>query len=139
VHLDAADNNPAVRDEMLAAKMVLAADQVIDEQLYPGEGRSKIVNIDAEYLRAHCKGLTYPVSDTASMGKEFYVQLVFDKKFRDEVERRYSQIVGWDHLQQLGDMAAISLAMLGGVYIYLRMTAAKSAARMELEETAAKT
>jgi hypothetical protein len=138
VHLGAQDTSSPARDDLLDAQMLVAAQQYIDEKLYPGEDVSKIIHVDANYLRDNCLKQTYPAGENMVSGKDFYAQLDFDKKFRAEVDRRYRQIVGWDHLQRLGNLATIGLAVLGGLYIYLRTTTAKHGTSPELEVTASK-
>jgi hypothetical protein len=139
VHLSHADTALPERDGMLDAQMSLAAQQCVEDHLYPGENISKIVRLDPEYLRANFIKQTYPVDDNMIAGQDFYAQLKFDKDFRDEVERRYRQIVSWDHLQQLGNLGVVAMAVLGGLYIYLRTTASKKAANSKLEAETATT
>ena len=138
VHLSAEDTSSPARDDLLDAQMLVAAQQYIDEKLYAGEEVFKIIHLDANYLRDNCLKQTYPAGENMVSGKDFYAQLDFGKEFRAKVDGRYREIVGWDHLQRLGNAAMVGLAVLGGLYIYLRTTAAKHRVSPELEETAAK-
>jgi hypothetical protein len=139
VHLSAEDTTSSGRDGLLDAQMLLAAQQYIDEKLYPGEEVSKIIHLDANYLHDNCVKHTFPSGDNMVIGKDYYAQLEFGKDFRAEVDRRYRQIVSWSHLQQLGNLSIAGLAILGGLYIYLRTTAAKLKANSELEVQPSKT
>ena len=54
-----------------------------------------------------------------------FAQLEFDRQFRDEVNRRYTQFLGQERLQQTGGVAAAAFAVLGGLYLFLRTTSKK--------------
>jgi hypothetical protein len=125
VKLDA-DTNPAERDEWLDQRMLVAAKDYIDERLYPGEDVSKVVKLNAKYLYDHCLRELYPASGMSDAGKEVFARLEFDRNFREEVDRRYRQIVEQDHLRWLGGISLVGLAALTGLYSYLRVTISKS-------------
>jgi hypothetical protein len=126
VRLDA-DTNPAERDEWLDQRMLVAAKDYIDERLYPGDDVSKVVKINANYLYDNCLREVYPSSGLSAAGQEVFARLEFDRKFREEVEHRYRQTMEEDHVRWLAGGALAGLAVLGGLYGYLRTTAPKVA------------
>ncbi len=109
--------DPAVRDQMLEAKMVAAANRYLDEIVYRQPGASDAVGIDADFLQSIVRQ-----RDVSPAKDEAYVQLEFTKRFRDEVDRRYKSFLSLGRLEQLGGVAAGAIVLLGGLYCYLRAT-----------------
>lgn len=114
------DPEPSIRELMLDTRMVSAANNVIDNQMFREPGMAEIVNIEPSYLRDHCIDKQYPLPDDVKSGDEIYVRLRFDGKFRGEVNRRYHEILSSQRLSQLGATTLAGLAILGMLYSYLR-------------------
>ncbi len=109
--------DPSIRDQMLEAKMVAAANRYIDELMYRQGGVADVVTLDADYLQNFVREHSIsPAKD------EIFVQLEFNKRFRDEVDRRYKSFLSLGRLEQLGGIAAGAIVLLGGLYCYLRAT-----------------
>jgi hypothetical protein len=68
----------------------------------------------------------FPPQGSAVSGKHQYVKLEFDKKFQKEVDRQYREYLSSERLSQLAAISLAGLALLGGLYTYLRSTTAKS-------------
>jgi hypothetical protein len=132
VHLDA-DTNPAVRDDLLDEKMLVTANQYIDEHLYPDENVSKVVHLTGDYVHSKCRKATYPEDDYLTAGQEVFARLEFGRDFRDEIDRRYRAFLSAGHLQQLSEISLVALVLMGGLYAYLRSGAAKRSETEELE------
>jgi hypothetical protein len=136
VRLDA-DTSPAERDEWLDQRMLVAANDYIDKYLYPGQDVSKIVKFNPKYLYDNCLKEVYPSSGLSDSGREVFARLEFDKRFREDVDRRYQEIIGLDRLRSFGSVALVGLAALSGLYVYLRASTAKPAKDSQKVEAAA--
>ena len=117
--------DPNLLEEQLDNKMVARTNQYIDEQVLRRTGASDVVGFDADYLREHCVRQRYPTDGKTAGSRELFAQLEFDRQFRDEVNRRYTQFLGQERLQQTGGVAAAAFAVLGGLYLFLRTTSKK--------------
>jgi hypothetical protein len=117
--------DPNLLEEQLDNKMVARTNQYIEEQVLRRTGASDVVGFDADYLREHCVRQRYPTDGKTAGAREMFAQLEFDRQFRDEVNRRYTQFLGQERLQQTGGVAAAAFAVLGGLYLFLRTTSKK--------------
>jgi hypothetical protein len=118
-------SDPNMRYEMLNAKLQEVANRYIEDIIFGRSGAT--VNVPPDYLREHCNGGEF--TSRSSSGAAFF-RLKFDKDFRTYVEQQYRGFVAEDHLWQLGGIVATGFALLGGLYMFLRMTpqaAAKAA------------
>lgn len=110
-------SDSSVREQMLDAKLAAAANRYIDDILYRQGGVSDIVSLDPEYLQSFVRART-----VSPENNETYVKLEFNQRFRDEVDRRYKQFLSLGRLWQLGIAASGAFVVLGGAYLYLRLT-----------------
>lgn len=117
------ETSGAERDEWLDQRMLVAAKDYIEERLYPGQDVSKISQIDPRYLYDNCLKEIYPLSGMADVGKEAFVRIEFDRRFRAEVDRRYRENLEIERLRSFSGIAVTGLTVLGGFYLYLRATA----------------
>lgn len=106
-----------IREQMLDAKMAAAANRYIDELLYRQSGVADSLTLEPEYLQSFVRART-----ASPENNETFVRLEFDQHFRDEVDHRYKQFISLGRLKQLGGGAAAALALLGGIYCFLRLT-----------------
>jgi hypothetical protein len=113
------------RDEWLDQRMIVAAKDYIDERLYQGQDVSKIAKFDTQYLYSNCVKEIYPSSGLSDVGKEAFVRMEFDRKFRAEVDRRYRASLEVDRLRSFSGIAVAGLTVLSGLYLYLRTTVKK--------------
>jgi hypothetical protein len=120
VHLDDT-TSPADRYEWLDQSMLADANDYIDRHLYPDQDLSKIVNLNAKYLYDNCLRELYPASGLADAGKEVFARLEFDRKFREEVDRRVHQNIQEEHFRWFSGCVLAGLGLIGGVYTYLRL------------------
>ena len=109
--------DPLIREQMLEAKMVAAANRYVDEDLFRQPGVADTIALEPEYLKSfvHARANSPDNSET-------FVRLEFDQHFRDEVEHRYKSFLSLGRLEQLGGGAAATAVLLGVVYCYLRLT-----------------
>jgi hypothetical protein len=113
--------DPLFREQMLDATMVVETNRFIDDMLYHRSGVGNTVNIEPEYLRANCLRKQYPKGDAGADEKQLFAQLEFNNEFKSEVDRRYRQFLSLDRVQILGGLGVTGFALLGGIYIFLRL------------------
>jgi hypothetical protein len=113
--------DPLIREQMLDATMIVETNRFIDDMLYHRSGVGNAVNIESEYLRSNCLRKQYPQDDAGADEKQLFAQLEFNNEFKSEVDRRYRQFLSLDRVQILGGLGATGFALLGGIYIFLRM------------------
>ena len=108
-------SDPAMREEALDLKMVAAVDRYLKKLLNNESATAEAVGIDAEYLRKNCLREQYPSGENTAGNVELFVRLEFDKRFRDEMDRRYRHFISFARLQTLGGVGQISMVLLGDV------------------------
>ena len=102
--------------------MVAAANRYIDDIVYHQPGVSDALALDADYLQNFVRERSISTAKD-----ETFVQLDFNKRFRDEIAYRYRQFISLGRLEQLGGGALGALAILGTLYCYLRITKPRTA------------
>jgi hypothetical protein len=128
VVVQAESTDPMIREQLLDEKMVLEANRYIDDMLYHRSGVSAMVSITPEYLRENCLRNQYPTGAAAGDDSQIFAQLEFNSKFKKEVDDRYRKFMSLDRVQGLGAFAAAALAVLGGLYAFLRFSPKRAAA-----------
>ncbi len=126
VVVQAESSDPMLREQLLDEKMVLAAEAFIDELMYHRSGVGNAVGFDAEYLRQNCLQNEYPKGDAGGSDQTVFAQVKFDGNFKKEVDKRYRQSISVGRVQQLGGIAAAGLAILGGFYVFLKMSSKRT-------------
>ena len=121
-------SDPNVRDGMLDAKLVAAANDVIDNSMFHHPGMAEQTHLDAPYLREHCLDRQFPTPDHVAADDEVFIRLKFDGQFRQEMLRRHHEYQASFRVYQLGGISLASFALLGVIYSFLKLSPQSSSA-----------
>ena len=120
--------DPNVRDSMLDAKLVAAANDVIDNSMFHHPGMAEQTHLEAPYLREHCIDRQFPIPDKVAADDEVFIRLKFDGQFRQEMLHRHHAYQASFRVYQLGGIGLASFAFLGVLYGFLKLAPQSSAA-----------
>ncbi|MCC7085127.1 MAG: MerC domain-containing protein [Pirellulales bacterium] len=111
-------SDPAMRKELLDIKMAAEAGRYIDEFVLQDPDAAEAVKIDTAYLRQHCVAAEYESAESA----ESFVHMKFDRRFDDEVKRRYRAYASTSRVEKLGGVTLGVLGAIAAALAYLRFT-----------------
>lgn len=111
--------DPSMSKVNLDVKMAAAAERHVSDVLGEPNMAEKL-NIDTTYLRDRCIAGEYSAEDNGR--SETFIRLKFDRRFDDEVKKRYREYVSAARVEKLGGATLGVLGVIAAALTYLRYT-----------------
>jgi hypothetical protein len=109
--------DPSMSKENLDVRMAAAAERHVADVLGEPNMAEKL-HIDANYIRNSCVAGEHVAEDNGH--SETFVRLKFDRRFDDEVKKRYREHLSTSRVEKLGGATLGVLGVIAAALAYLR-------------------